>query len=140
MLCFPGVTITLTTSNHFFSSDEISKNDDLLKSRFKLSKTLPETQKFHFFIPFELYSVTARTFSSSTELKNCVIRRQELNSSFNEINFDELKVDATIACVYLGKWYIGQILSRDAELFEVDVQFFKPPGEEVTVKGFQISF
>ena len=110
-----------------------------LSSRFKFSKTLPGTQKLNSFVPIDLFSVTTKIFSSSEQYTNYVIRRQELNEFLLDVNFAELKVDKIIACVYLGKWYLGKILSRDEGQVEINVHFFKPPGEELTIRGFQLS-
>ena len=123
----------------FVSSDDISQTEIALGSRFISSKTLPGTQKIHCFVPVDLFSVTTKIFSSSEQYTNYVIRRQELNEFLLDVNFAELKVDKIIACVYLGKWYLGKILSRDEGQVEINVHFFKPPGEELTIKGFQLS-
>lgn len=123
----------------FVSSDDISQTEIALGSRFQSSKTLPGTQKIHCFVPVDLFSVTTKFFSSSEQYTNYVIRRQELNEYFLDVNFSELKVDNIIACVYLGKWYLGKILSRDEGQVEINVHFFKPPGEELTIRGFQLS-
>jgi hypothetical protein len=77
-----------------FFSGGMSKNEILLTNRFKLSKLFPGTQKFQSFISLDLFAVKEKICSFITEFKNYVI------------NFNELKVDVTIACVYLGKWYI----------------------------------
>ena len=86
-----------------------------------------------------LISVTTRIVSSSEQYKNCVIRRQELNSSFLETDFNDQKVETIIDCVYYGIWYVGKILGRDEEQVKVNVHFFKPPREELTIRGFKLS-
>ena len=37
----------------------------------------------------------------------------------------------------LSIWYVGKILGRDEEQVKVNVHFFKPPREELTIRGFK---
>ena len=48
-------------------------------------------------------------------------------------------LNTSIHSLDLWVGYLGKILSRDEGQVEINVHFFKPPGEELTIRGFQLS-
>jgi hypothetical protein len=51
-----------------------------------------------------------------------------------------VKIGSVVASVYEdGKWYLGNVLSKDDINMDLNIHFYKPAGEEAKITGFKLS-
>jgi hypothetical protein len=138
--CFRGATQTLKTLNVFlFLQMTFLKLKSRLAVDLNHQKLCQERKKFIVLYQLTCFLLPQKLFLRVNSIPITLSGARNSMNLFLMLIFLELKVDNIIACVYLGKWYLGKILSRDEGQVEINVHFFKPPGEELTIRGFQLS-
>jgi hypothetical protein len=108
-----------------------------LESRFDKAKTIPGTLSFHSFTPYsDCCSIKVRDVSLSNVSKEFVV----INVSTSNVDFCDVKIGSVVASVYEdGKWYLGNVLSKDDINMDLNIHFYKPAGEEAKITGFKLS-
>jgi hypothetical protein len=138
--CFRGATQTLKTLNVFlFLQMTFLKLKSRLAVDLNHQKLCQERKKFIVLYQLTCFLLPQKLFLRVNSIPITLSGARNSMNLFLMLIFLELKVDNIIACVYLGKWYLGKILSRDEGQVEINVHFFKPPGEELTIRGFHLS-
>ena len=59
----------------------------------------------------------------------------------NVFDYFTLAVGMYVACLYVedGLWYLSEIIAKNDELLECQMQFFSPPGTDSNIQGFKSS-
>lgn len=121
----------------FVDSNSIIENEKMLETRFRDAKTLPGTQSFHRFVPKNMLEINAHNVSENPDQKTFRILPEPEKSTV--LDYNTLAIGTHVACLYQenGLWYLSEIIGKDDNLFECQMQFFSPSGPDENLQGFK---
>jgi len=111
----------------YCSIEEHEEVRSQLDKRFKNSRTIPGTRKFHSFIPQSKDAIRVRPYSFSSAFKEEKVTKQEREFEIEEIS-------GFVTCEYNGQWWLTCVLDTDSDNGEVKVTFLHPHGPSRSFK------
>ena len=108
-------------SCQFATTEQYEQEAQFLKERFKDTRTIPGTQKLHYFCPLSKEKLTIRTFSSSAE------DRQE-RVSLPQESSNVAAMNGYVTVVYGCNWWLACVKESIPDNHEVKVTFLHPHG------------
>jgi hypothetical protein len=128
----------------FVNSESIVANQKRLEARYCEGRTLPGTQSFHKFVPKSMFEMNAYDISENPNFKTFNNFPSPVFDSpvfDNVFDYFTLAVGMYVACLYVedGLWYLSEIIAKNDELLECQMQFFSLPGTDSNIQGFKSS-
>ncbi|CAJ1061238.1 uncharacterized protein LOC119727986 [Xyrichtys novacula] len=105
----------------FVSTEQYKQESQILKDRFEVARTIPGTQKLHYFCPISKERVRVKTFSSSDEYRDEHISLTPAVSSVSAIN-------GYVTVAYDNLWWLACVKESISESHELQVTFLHPHG------------
>ena len=108
--------------------DDYTREEVFLEERLKISRTIPDAQKLHCFIPLSNTKILTKTFSNSSFPKE--ERVTHLHKT--EIPIDEIK--GFVTAVYGDNWWLGYVLQVNQDDKTVGFNILIPSGPSQSYK------